>query len=418
MDSSAQGGASSLDEYLARVKADREGEIANRALSFDRQEYADRLQRLRRSMAQARIDTLLLSRPESMCWLSGYTARWYRHAGPKDWVGLITVAVRVDCDEVVHFDFAGEEDMIALTSVATEVCILPESDETLPRFVNELRSRGLLGGVVGREVRAGLPDHLAATDLERRLAAAGCAVVDASDLVDDLLHLKSPAEVAYIEDAVRICDEGLRAAREAIAPGVTELEVWAEMMRGMIAAGGEPAALHEMVMAGPCFLPHIISRRRPIKRGDLVALDPCGVVHRYHGNVSRPVFVGEPPADLIVAAHEAGEAVALFERCVRVGIPVDEVAATVRRELEATGLWEKRYFMGGYDLGIAFPPDWVGPWYFDMGTPMPGKVFEAGMVTNLEVIANSMPIVDTVIYGQEGARVVSSLPRELLVVPV
>jgi hypothetical protein len=69
---------------------------------------------------------------------------------------------------------------------------------------------------------------------------------------------------------------------------------------------------------------------------------------------------------------------------------------------------------GGYDLGLAFPPDWVGPWKFDFDEAAPGKVFEAGMVTNLECLFGTL-LVDTIIYADDGNRVLSTVPRELLV---
>ena len=392
----------------------REREIAQRALPFPAEEYAERLRRLRAALTEAGIDTLLLSRPESICWLTGYAARWYRHSGPAEWAGLITVAVRTDGDAIHHFDFAGEEDMIALTSVCTDVCILPESARTLEAFVDELRARGMVRGVVGREMRSCLPDHLTATVLEEAMRTEGAAVVDATGLVDRLLHIKSPAEIARVEEAVRICDLGVRAAQRAVAPGVTELEVWAEMMRAMVAAGGEPAALHEMVAAGPLFLPHIISRRRPIALGDLVMVDPCGVVDRYHGNVARTIVAGEPTDEQLAASRTAGELMAVFAAAVQPPAPLADVAATVRSRLQEAGLWESRYFFGGYDLGIAFPPDWVGAWYFDLDDTGPEKSFEPGMVTNLEAVAGAFAQVDTVVYEAGKARLLSAVPREIL----
>jgi Xaa-Pro dipeptidase len=52
------------------------------------------------------------------------------------------------------------------------------------------------------------------------------------------------------------------------------------MMLAMAKAGGQPAALHELVASGPVFLPHAISGRRVLRRGEIVYLDPCGVVDR------------------------------------------------------------------------------------------------------------------------------------------
>lgn len=55
-----------------------------------------------------------------------------------------------------------------------------------------------------------------------------------------------------------------------------------------------------------------------------------------------------------------------------------------------------------------------GPVEFDFGEPEPGKMFEAGMVTNLECLFGTL-LVDTIIYRADGTRVLSTVPRELLV---
>jgi len=204
-----------------------------------------------------------------MCWLHGYTARWYRHGGPPEWPALTTSVVRADRDEIIHFDFGGEEELLFATSVCRDVRIYPGTavEGALAFLVRELTSAGWLEGLVGRERRGLPPDQRTAEAIEEAIVAAGCKIGDATALIDRLLHLKSPAEIERIEAAGRVLDIGLRAAVEVIAPGVTELEVWGEMMLAMAKAGGQPAALHEMVLSGPVFLPHAISGRRALQPG-------------------------------------------------------------------------------------------------------------------------------------------------------
>jgi hypothetical protein len=74
-----------------------------------------------------------------------------------------------------------------------------------------------------------------------------------------------------------------------------------------------------------------------------------------------------------------------------------------------SGISQVPSWCGGYDLGLAFPPDWVGPWKFDLGEAEPGKVFEAGMVTNLECLFGTL-LVDTITYAP-GARPPAPAPR-------
>jgi len=63
----------------------------------------------------------------------------------------------------------------------------------------------------------------------------------------------------------------------------------------MARAGGQPTGLHELVASGPAFLPHALSGRRVLRRDQMVYLDPCGVVDRYHANAARAVWIGDPP---------------------------------------------------------------------------------------------------------------------------
>jgi Xaa-Pro dipeptidase len=324
--------------------------------------------------------------------------------------------VRADRAEIIHFDIGGEEELLAKTSVCRDVRTYPGMavESSLAFLVRELTSTGWLEGLVGRERRGSPPDQQTAEAVEGAIEAAGCRIDDATALIDRLLHLKSPAEVERIEAAGRVLDIGLRAAVEVIAPGVTELEVWGEMMLAMAKAGGQPAALHEMVLSGPVFLPHAISRGRVLRRDEIVSLDPCGVVDRYHANAARAVWIGNPPDVLVELYRRAADGFGIFCAEARPGRHVEDVGRTMKAWYEDSGIWEMRSFCGGYDLGLAFPPDWVGPWEFDFDEAAPDKVFEAGMVTNLECLFGTL-LVDTIIYAEDGTRVLSTVPRELLV---
>lgn len=140
-----------LRTYLAADERAREAELADASPAFEHAEYADRLDRLRRAMSEAGVDVVLLSRPELMCWLHGYTARWYRHGGPPERPALATSVVRADREEVIHFDFGGEEELLSATSVCRDVRIYPGEaiDGALAFLVRELTSAGWLHGLVG-----------------------------------------------------------------------------------------------------------------------------------------------------------------------------------------------------------------------------------------------------------------------------
>jgi Creatinase/Prolidase N-terminal domain len=141
-----------LQSYFAAEERGERRKLADARPAFEHAEYADRLDRLRRAVSEAGVDVVLLSRPESMCWLHGYTARWYRHAGPPEWPALATSVVRADRDEVIHFDFGGEEELLAATSVCRDVRIYPgeAADAAVAFLIRGLTAAGWLDGLAGR----------------------------------------------------------------------------------------------------------------------------------------------------------------------------------------------------------------------------------------------------------------------------
>lgn len=70
------------------------------------------------------------------------------------------------------------------------------------------------------------------------------------------------------------------------------------------------------------------------------------------------------------------EGAALYQESAGPGTRVAEVQRTLRSFYQDAGLWERRGWIGGYELGLAFPPDWVGEWMFGVEDPLTEDVFE------------------------------------------
>ncbi|MBV9947698.1 MAG: M24 family metallopeptidase, partial [Myxococcales bacterium] len=177
---------------------------------------------------------------------------------------------------------------------------------------------------------------------------------------------------------------------------------------------GEPAALQENVWAGTSPLIHALSSRRQIAAGEIVCADPCGVVHRYHANAARTLSVGEPEPAAIELMSVLAEGVRLFEQSLAPGVRIGDVQRALRAFYQEAGIWERRGWLGGYEFGIAFPPDWVGEWMFAVDDADSDDVFEEGLVTNYESVVG-LVLIDTFVIGADGAERLSSVPPEILV---
>ncbi|CAG7608289.1 M24 family metallopeptidase [Leucobacter soli] len=406
--------------YAAYIRAELDAMLARpKELHFTTEEYRERQNKARALMAEQQVDLLLISSPEAIAWLCGHALRWNKGQSPSDWPALQTLVLRHDSDRLVLFETNGHEEMIEMHSVVTDARIYPERDveEALDFIVGELRSEGWLNGRVGVEQWSYIPNRYVGGRFEARLREAGCEIVDVSLPVRALRRVKSAQELQYIEKAAAICDAGLIAVRDVLQPGMTELEVWSEMLRGMVAAGGEPAALHESVVVGPIEQGHAFSTRREIKRGDYVWVDPCGVYNHYHANVAATFFVGEAPEEALeISAIQAG-AYELLCQTARVGTPIRETNRVLKEYYEDAGTWGLHNWTGGYELGLSFPPDWVGEFQYTIGEEDVEGVFLADTVTNFESVVNFI-MIDTVVYQESGTRTLSSLPHGVTVVPV
>jgi Xaa-Pro aminopeptidase len=412
--------AAAVAAFLAEGEAVRNA--AEPEYAFTREEYAARLAKLRAAMAEDGVDTVLLSSPESMCWLHGLALRWYKSGSPRQWRPLTSCAVNVNSDKVIAFEGIEHQEIMRRTSVVEDVRLLPRYERAgmLDFIVRELDAEGWLRGTVGVEKFSYVPNPAVAAQIEAAITAKGATVVDATDAIRRVRRIKSAAEIACIERAAEICDAGVGHLRSVLAPGMTELEAWSEMVSAMARAGGERAALHEMAtittQAGG--LGHHISGRKAIQAGDWLEVDPCGVFNNYHANRSGYYYLGEPPAIAVELMAVLAGAYDVIRTVATVGTPVADVNRALRDYYQEVGVWElnRQYWVGGYELGLSFPPDWVGEWLFTVNSENEPGVIEDGLVTNFESIIG-LGLLDTIVYQTTGTRTLSKIPYEILTVP-
>jgi len=396
-------------------------------LAFSREEYAARAATLCSLMRGAGVDLLWLTTPEAVAWLHGLTLMWYKANSPMRYPQCYGTAVHAPSGRFIHFDNPTELPALYDKSASTDNRWLPdrEAAPNLEFIMDELEQEGWLGGTVGMEFWSYLPNRAISTMFEGAFLSRGCKVIDASAIARRARQRKSPQEIAYIEKAMEICDVGHRAILDLLRPGITELELFGEVNARMMAAGGEFPALIppfrslRIVDGEPMVGGHREASRKKIQRGELLGADLCGVYNRYHANSKRSYYLGDdPPRHLIDRYRRSGGSFGLIEREFRAGMTVREVNTRLRRYYEDTGLWaETSGWALGYELGLSLPPDWVGEFYFNVGDHLYlDRVFEPGMVTNFESVFGT-GLIDTVIWEAERARVLSTMPRELIVVP-
>lgn len=387
-------------------------------LPFSRAEYDGRLRRVRTEMERRGIDLLYVTSPANLNYLLGHQAVWF------DGRNVTGLAVPLEQVAPVFFD-TGDHQSAWPPTVTDPVTV----DEGLTFYypggldvvVEALRERGLLQGKIGLEYWSWAPGGPALAGLSRRIREAEVFVVNGSFVVDHVRLIKSPAELDYTRQALAIADAALDKVRDALRPGATEKELAGVMYHEILRLGGDEPGLRMMVHSGPNSNRfHRPASERRCEKGDLVMIDMSAARHHYHGNTARAFSLGPNDfwSDVLTKINDA-----LWDTtaAVRTGSPTQRLQDLMDRAVDAAGLRDYVWWVGGYTLGIAMPPDWVGHVYLNDKEGFEPGYLVPGFVANWEVQLEDptrhegVGVIDTMIVTESGIELPAAFPRTLTI---
>jgi len=196
----------------------------------------------------------------------------------------------------------------------------------------------------------------------RRLTAAlpGATFVDCYGLVEQGRMIKSAQEIEYIRQAAQAADAGILAGIEAVQSGVTENEVAAEIHRAQIIAGSEYTGLPIFCVSGirGVTMGHATWYRKRLEPNECIKFEIPACINRYHAALFRPVWLGEPPKEVVRASETAITALQSAKDAIKPGVKVGDIHETIQQVMVSGCGIPKRSGRTGYSIGIAFAPDW------------------------------------------------------------
>lgn len=415
------GSSSEMREFLAEHHEALFGSEPIRDRAFPDAEYAARQQAFRTAMNAAGVDAVVVTAPDTMAWLHGFRSRWYRQHTATGLPPMQCTVIGTHDDALFMIEVSYHRELVTATSCVTDIRVLgaglnhePDLDDYVTFLIDQLNGVSATPMTVGLELWSCVPSPAVSRRVEAALERTGHRVVDVTLPVRLLRRRKSPAEILMLEKAQAACDAGLLALREQVTAGTTELQAWAIYSAAAVAAGGEPAALHETVAAGP-LMPslHRISSRRPIGAGRVFHADAATSYLGYHARATRPYVIGQPPPQLHELTALAAGAYDVLRAVGRVGTPWRDLTKALREYVAGTGVDGGA---SGYEMGITVPPaDWVNELLWSSDHDTTDGVIEANTVTNFETW-NVVALVDLVVFEEAGPRVLSAVPPELIVV--
>ena len=391
------------------------GRLLTRELPFADAEYRDRARRVREEMGRRDVDVLFVMSPANLCYLTGFESIWYPPRAP------LGVVVSRHEDRLVFLDYERHETLVRNTALVDDA-VFYRYEDALESIATVFRERGWNEGAIGIEWWTQTPGGPLVRETAERLGALGAKIVDGGWIVDRVRAIKSEAELECIRQAAEIVDVAFANLLDSVRPGQTELQVAARLDGAMADQGGESAAIRTMVSAGPdvWYRTHSAPSRRPLEVGDVMYVDACGVFNRYHADLCRTVAIGRDHPEARRILEQTAGSVEEMQRVVRPGDPLDVAQRVAEDYVYARIPREQVWWVGGYALGIAMPPSWVGHTYLSNDAFEP-FTWEPGYVTNYENIVFdrkggfTASYMETLVMTQDGIQVLSRHPRELVI---
>ncbi len=122
--------------------------------------------------------------------------------------------------------------------------------------------------------------------------------VNLGDLLERARCTKSAEEIIALEEAAALGDKMLQTCRERARPGVRESEVYADMMRAMLADGGEEPTLFLWACDRyPFPHPFRVPTTRRMEEKDLITCEIHPKMGGYFSHVERTFCLGQPDSE-------------------------------------------------------------------------------------------------------------------------
>ncbi len=248
-------------------------------------------------------------------------------------------------------------------------------------------------------------------ELQEKLA--GIEMISVGESLNELRRIKTPQELEKIAKAEQIGDQAFAHLLEVLRPGMTELEVAAELESSMKRNGASGLSFETIAASGiHSAMPHAAPTGKKLEYGDFLTVDFGCIYEGYCSDMTRTVVIGKASQRqreiyrIVLQAQEAAL------QAIKPGVTGAQVDETARRIITEAGYGDCFGHGLGHSVGLYIHEE-------PRLSPSEMSILEAGMTETVEPGIylpdfGGVRIEDLVAVTEDGCRNLTFSPKELI----
>ncbi len=356
-----------------------------------------RLEKLRRSISEKKIDTCLVLSENNRRYLSGFTGEDHQFDESAGALFINDSKLILATDSRYELQ-AGKE-----ASFYDIVCYKEGLAKKIPDILKLLKTKRL--GFESKRI-----SHLQFNKISEELKSnrLDIELVAIDTIIENHRKIKSEEEICEIKKALLIAETGFAIFFDSIKSGITEKEAAWSLEKELREAGGDSLAFPVICAAGTnSALPHAIPGDDKLENGIPLLFDWGVKTKGYASDISRTHIIGKPDETFLKVFNTVETAQAKAIKAIKPGISGKDIDKIAREYIENNGFKGKFRHGLGHGVGLAVHEDPVI-------SPLRDTIIEPQMVFTVEPGIyipgwGGVRIENMVVVREDGAEILNKM---------
>ena len=296
---------------------------------FKKQEYKDRLRKVKDAMQKKGIDLLISHDPANMNYLTGYDAWSFYYAQ--------CVLVHANEEEPICFLRAQDAGGGYIKTYIQHKNIIPYDEKYIHTWplhpyqylVEIIKQKKWDKTNIGLEMDSHYFTAFCYETIKKGLPNS--KLKDAERLVNWIRLVKSESEINLMNSAARISEKAMKKAFEVINPGTRQCDAVADIQKALFNGtpefGGDYPSIATLLPTGKgTSASHLTATEDKFVKGEATIIEIAGTHKRYHCPMARTVLLGEKNKKKIDPRKAPNEPLAAGIQAQKPGNPAEVLA--------------------------------------------------------------------------------------------